>query len=159
MKPLFTVGLALALTAVTWAELGCVSLRAKPGVRDFYDTTPAVPESPECIQLDNDYVAWGTVAAVAGFLAGGGGITAALPSDQTPRLVLGLTSLGVGAMSVASTYLSNSYASRYTATCTTKSSAPSPTAQLDRSRVLPDESSLDDGVTGREGETPSEEER
>lgn len=66
-----------------------------------------------CDHFSSAHRAWTGVATVAAFLSGGSGIATALPTDQTSRYAVGISSLVVGAVSALSSYLSSSYATDY----------------------------------------------
>ncbi len=103
------MGLFMILVAIF--TQGCASLRPA-------SIPSGKEESQTCIDIDDEYITWGGIAAGAGFLAGSGGITAALANDQAPRLAVGMASLGVGLASVMSSWFSNQYAAEYAAACT-----------------------------------------
>lgn len=73
----------------------------------------AAPDHAACDGYSNAHRTWTGVAVVAGFLSGTGGISTALPADEAPRLVIGISSLVVGALSALSVSMSSSYAAEF----------------------------------------------
>jgi hypothetical protein len=80
------------------------------------DSTLAADKT-ECDALDGKVTAWTGVSIASGVLAGGGGLTSILTDDSVARYVVGGVGLAVAVVTAVSSYLSTSYASKYSRTC------------------------------------------
>jgi hypothetical protein len=79
---------------------------------------PAALSSPErCGQLSDRAWTTGMIGAGAGFAAGSAGLSTIMSSDHNVRLVLGLTSVGLGALGAGMTTGSLFAASSYSQEC------------------------------------------
>lgn len=100
--------LAFALAAFSVCS-GCGSLR------------PAnAPPNDLCESYSSKHITAGTIAAAGGVGAGLGGFsTGAFTTEeqQKTRMILGITTLVVGAVTAGAVYYSNSYAARYAERC------------------------------------------
>lgn len=74
--------------------------------------------SDKCEHLRTSYRAWGAVAAGTAAIAGGGGLTAALPDSSGARLGIGIGSLVAGIVGAAAIYIRDDTTKEYTNFCT-----------------------------------------
>lgn len=79
----------------------------------------------KCESLRSSYRTWGAVAVGTSAVAGGGGLTAALPDSSGVRLGLGIGSVISGIIGAVAVYLRDDTTKEYTSYCT---KAPSLTA-------------------------------
>jgi hypothetical protein len=107
----------LAIVLASALLCACSSLKTQGGVHAMSADSTA-PKQSDCDSLDNSQRTWGAIAAGTGVAAGAGGVGTALPTDSTPRVVTGLSSLAVGVFSAVATFMANSYSSDYTKKCT-----------------------------------------
>lgn len=72
----------------------------------------------KCQSLRGKYRIWGGVAAGSAALAGGGGLSAALPDNEDTRLGLGIGSAAVALLGAVSVYLRDDVTHEYSDYCT-----------------------------------------
>jgi hypothetical protein len=104
-------------------NVGCASLPAP--ARGAIMVTVTRMDLDKCQRAQRRYEIWGGVGAGASALSGLSGLAAALPPDGTPRLVLGLSALAVGALSAGAQFIRNAAAQELALSCEVKTPPPS----------------------------------
>lgn len=80
--------------------------------------SPVQSSSPErCQSLSDGQATWGAVGAGSAVLSGASGLSTIAVDSKDTRLVLGLTSLTVGAVGAGAVFLSQSKATSWSAEC------------------------------------------
>lgn len=121
LNPWKAVGLFLGGAAILTAIGVCLGSCHLVAARDEVGGTD--PANPECVELDRNFVAWSTVAAVAGGISTGSsaaiGAVEAWDGPHSDDAVLGL-SIGAGtagALALAAGIVAGYYAERFGERC------------------------------------------
>lgn len=105
------------LMAVCLGSVGCVgTLDETKGKISV--ASPAKLASPDrCRSLSDGQATWGAVGAGSAVLSGASGLSTIAVDSKDTRLVLGLTSLTIGAVGAGAVFLSQSKATAWSAEC------------------------------------------